>query len=461
MLCLLLGLAHALEPAVPLAERVAVAESIVVAEVSSTEARWSVDHPGDIETVVWLHVEEVHKGAHSDTLEILVDGGQIGAERTHVSTQPTLMEDHRYLLFLVRDFEGRRRVLGNVGTHELPSLAPAAWAGNGNDWSWEPNPVSDGFEINADGFPDPDGTEAAWQMALTIWNAEGMARIYLPDRGRTDNNTYGGGDDGHNVTMYTPQTWSSALAQSRYNSSGDEMIDCDTEFYGANSFGPKDWSVDPAGAAEGAYDFAHTAVHELGHCLGLSHSTDGGAIMQSTNSSGTGWERRHLGDDDVAGLQALYGAGAPALELALTLVDADGDGVGTPDELFTLEVEVHNAGQAPSVDVQGVITGRGPIVLTADASDIGDLPPGASRGTTAAAMAFEFVILPDCDETVGEIEVSVSDLAGGLVTETVAFDVDCWNLGGAGPEDPDVAGEAAARCCSAYWRAAERVRPGA
>lgn len=47
-------------------------------------------------------------------------------------------------------------------------------------------------------------------------------------------------------------------------------------------------------------------LHESGHCMGLSHSTDAGAVMRAIYAG-----PQHLGADDKAGLIAIYGAGNP------------------------------------------------------------------------------------------------------------------------------------------------------
>jgi hypothetical protein len=56
-------------------------------------------------------------------------------------------------------------------------------------------------------------------------------------------------------------------------------------------------------------DIFGAATHELGHALGLNHSTDSTAVMfpvfQRFNGPGTG----HLSADDIAGIQSIYGAG--------------------------------------------------------------------------------------------------------------------------------------------------------
>ncbi|KAL6139658.1 hypothetical protein ACLB2K_057960 [Fragaria x ananassa] len=60
------------------------------------------------------------------------------------------------------------------------------------------------------------------------------------------------------------------------------------------------WSV---GAKPGAFDLEMVALHEIGHLLGLGHSSVKGAIMEPTLPSG---ETRGLHGDDVGGIKALY-----------------------------------------------------------------------------------------------------------------------------------------------------------
>lgn len=53
----------------------------------------------------------------------------------------------------------------------------------------------------------------------------------------------------------------------------------------------------------GGIDLLAVAIHELGHALGLRHSTDANAIMFPTYSG----PRHELGEDDIAGIQSIYG----------------------------------------------------------------------------------------------------------------------------------------------------------
>ncbi|WCJ20896.1 matrix metalloproteinase [Euphorbia peplus] len=65
--------------------------------------------------------------------------------------------------------------------------------------------------------------------------------------------------------------------------------------------GDERWSV---GALEGAFDVQTVAVHEIGHLLGLGHSSVEGAIMFPSIPTGI---TKGLHIDDVQGIQALYG----------------------------------------------------------------------------------------------------------------------------------------------------------
>lgn len=56
-------------------------------------------------------------------------------------------------------------------------------------------------------------------------------------------------------------------------------------------------------AADADFDFQTVALHEIGHALGLGHSSVVGSVMEPIYAGG----RRTLHADDIAGIRALYG----------------------------------------------------------------------------------------------------------------------------------------------------------
>jgi hypothetical protein len=125
------------------------------------------------------------------------------------------------------------------------------------------------------------------------------------------------------------------LAVAQYWSSGGNTYDCDIRFYSENDQGVIDWSSAAAGAPWGSFDVQYVAEHEIGHCLGLGHSSDPDSVMYAYANSGAGPVDRVLDADDLAGLRSLYGE--------VTCLDLDGDG-------FTSDSGCVNSGDCDDSD---------------------------------------------------------------------------------------------------------------
>jgi len=110
------------------------------------------------------------------------------------------------------------------------------------------------------------------------------------------------GDDGISAVFFHDTAWPeelvpNALAQTIIHEDGTgNLHDADVHVNGA-AFR---LSIDGAG---GTQDIRSVLVHEIGHALGLGHSTDTRATM---NLSGSGLRWRSLEQDDVDGVCALY-----------------------------------------------------------------------------------------------------------------------------------------------------------
>lgn len=88
-------------------------------------------------------------------------------------------------------------------------------------------------------------------------------------------------------------------------------------------------------------DLLTVAAHEIGHNLGLDHSSDPNALMYPSYAG----PRRFLGQDDVAGVQSLYGLAAQPPESPeappqdatpppSAKADSDSDGISDEDEIL-------------------------------------------------------------------------------------------------------------------------------
>lgn len=95
-------------------------------------------------------------------------------------------------------------------------------------------------------------------------------------------------------------------------------------------------------------DLLTVAAHEIGHTLGLAHSNDPDSLMFPSYDG----PRRFLGDDDIAGIQELYGVASnpqPAPDVPENDTppttdgeDQDQDGIADQDELLVMGTDPQN-----------------------------------------------------------------------------------------------------------------------
>ena len=96
-------------------------------------------------------------------------------------------------------------------------------------------------------------------------------------------------------------------------------------------------------------DLLTVAAHEIGHNLGLDHSNDPNALMFPSYSG----PHRFLGNDDIAGVQSLYGLASQPVESPETPpqgatpppsanTDSDNDGISDNDEVLRTGTDPKN-----------------------------------------------------------------------------------------------------------------------
>lgn len=152
------------------------------------------------------------------------------------------------------------------------------------------------------------------KVALAQWDKAdcpggGNASISVEYLGETDDD-FVGYDPGanaknENAVFFRPDAWAYAegnqvaLTTVTFRSDTGDILDADIE---VNS--TLDISTDRPLPANG-FDLQTVFAHELGHVLGLAHSTDRAATMYATYNPGT-FDQGLLEDDDRAGLCAIY-----------------------------------------------------------------------------------------------------------------------------------------------------------
>jgi hypothetical protein len=376
------------------------ADLVVIAEVTSSEVRWAEGRRGGLETVVWLATTA------GETLEIVLPGGEKDGHYTRVEDVPRLLPDRSYLLHLIATPQGWQVLGGEQGAVRVGTPV-FQWDTNANDWAWADAPAPEPFEINLDTFSDLGSAdaEAAFADALAVWNVEASAHLYLENGGDSPETQQGGGDDDHNVTIYGDWTWGAGLAVATTNGYDGDLSDCDIQVWEGNSYGSIDWHLGLDAAPADTFDIRNTLTHEIGHCLGMAHSDVENAIMYGYNVDGTGEDRRHLHDDDIAGIQSLYGEVAPELEAEATV-----EPLPEPGSPFDLVVTVRNVGDGTAWDVI-VGVGASPPFGSGQASlEVLPAPTavGAKIGPAEAVVRVPLEVGPNCDAASADLVLTLS-----------------------------------------------------
>lgn len=185
-------------------------------------------------------------------------------------------------------------------------------------------------------------------------------------------------------------------------------------------------------------DLLTVAAHEIGHTLGLDHSSDQNALMYPSYSG----PRRFLGQDDIAGVQSLYGLAAQPPESPQTPPqsatpppsanqDGDSDGISDTDEILQTGTDPNKE------DTDGDGLGDGvEVIYRMNPLDADMDKDGATDGQEVAQGSDPF--FPDQSAEVSpELSAEVSD----FITKAIELQIEAYRRGDANIAAPIMAGD--------------------
>jgi len=180
----------------------------------------------------------------------------------------------------------RRRVRMLLAGFVLVAGAASAYVLMGEKW---PTGTNMGFAVNT-ASAQVSGQLTAVLNAASSWSGLNPSGFRMTYQGSTT--IVGYHRDGANTINWLDQGASSTLATTYTWYSGGTILENDIVFNDAQS-----WSV-----SGGDYDVQTVALHEMGHVVGLDHSSSG--IMQAYY----GGIQRSIDADARAGFYSMYGA---------------------------------------------------------------------------------------------------------------------------------------------------------
>jgi hypothetical protein len=239
-----------------------------------------------------------------------------------------------------------------------------------------------------------EAVENALLSAMNEWGLHSTSDFRYTYGGRVTDTAVG--FDGRNVMLFRNEFNGTTIATTYWWTSASQLVDADIVFWeGGYTF----YTGTSGCSGNGVY-LEDAATHELGHALGLGHSTVTAATMYPTYSP-CSQEARTLAADDKAGALALYGSTLPNTPPVVTIASP------SPGGSYTQNIAVSFAGSATdaedgtltsamrwSSNIDGVLGSGGAIshvlsagahVITASVTD--------SRGSTSSATV-SMTVLP-------------------------------------------------------------------
>jgi hypothetical protein len=165
---------------------------------------------------------------------------------------------------------------------------------------------------------------SALQAGMNVWNTQSGTTFRFSYAGRVNDTTTG--YDNRNVILFRNASSGSTIASTYSWSSNGKLVDSDIIFWD----GGFQFYTGSSGCTAGAY-IEDIASHEMGHVLGMSHSSDPASTMYASYNN-CSQELRTLAADDIAGVQTLYPRASGPVDTAPTVtIMAPGNGASTTE----------------------------------------------------------------------------------------------------------------------------------
>lgn len=186
----------------------------------------------------------------------------------------------------------------------LLSPAALAWSELGQTWPADAFPIPYAVSASLGGGLDDAEALAAIQAGFQAWEDAGCGVSFVYE-GRSEG-SFGGTADGENVVFVLDEGWpddASLVSTPAITTSGAEIVEADIAL-NAQSYA---WATSGADGRS-LMDVQSAVTHEVGHLLGLWHSSVEGATLNPAMDGNP--EARTLEEDDLEGLCALYAESA-------------------------------------------------------------------------------------------------------------------------------------------------------